>query len=892
LRPDARPAPLRPAARPTPALPAPASAESSLASAKDGAGEACCVTYWLNRLQNFSAEDRGDMFVTLNPPTAPAKDTIIQTMEYAHPQYTLEAIAAQSRVAAELQGRQGTWFAGAYLGYGFHEDGLTSGLRAAYRLGGVAPPWWSVPEGAPRAGVRHRPSAYELDELKASGATAAALVGVKASLDGAASARSGVDANGYVLAATLPDDVIESLPVFGLAVRGNDATSAATSTVAFSETDDDSSDAHKGDGVRRRRPAAIPALEPAAAAAAAASSSAPSSAAIGHDEAAPGAADDDSNSSAPSLGAARIGRLGRSGPGSTGSLALGPRGRRASLGTAPAARLIPHGDGGDPIVWHDPWRRGAVSSKSLRRAKGLSLAPVGPGGGGSTFGGFTDAAEESVPGSIRFYRAREWPAIDGAAKAAASSAASSGEGSGYTVLGAEAGAKPTTGRSDLASWAASLCSPAAWSASAVALTAYASAWPVMRVLRAGIVEGCVVLREPSGMSHLFGDALAPPDLRAEVHVHDPAFFFRVAAEADVGLARAYIAGHWSCDDLTALFRVFIANRDSSTSSFSSGKVWTATVGRLLNLASYTLFLDNSVAGSRANIHAHYDLCNALFETFLDPTTMAYSCGHFRVDGYDDVTGKPRFGGSLDDAQVRKLDCLIELARVRPEHTVLDVGCGWGGLAIRLAQTTGCRVVGITLSKEQKDWAEKRVAALGLEGRISFELIDYRDMAAAHPAGFDRIITVEMIEAVGFNYLGTFMGACGRLLKPDGIMVMQAITLPEPRYEEYKSSADFINTIIFPGGHCPCVTSLTTAMSRHSDMTLEHVRNHALHYAETLRVWRRAFNARLDRVKELGFDADFVRMWNYYLAYCEAGFETETLGLHTLVFAKPGASSSL
>ncbi|KAA0155142.1 hypothetical protein FNF27_07223 [Cafeteria roenbergensis] len=878
--------------------------ESSLESARAGASEACCVTYWLNRLQNFSAADRGDVFVTLNPPHPPRPDSVIQTMEYAHPQFTVEAIKAQGRVAAELQGRRGTWFAGAYLGYGFHEDGLTSGLRAAFRLGGVAPPWWRVPDGTPLAAAPHRPSAFELDAMDADARVAAVAracaVGVKASLDGAAAARglSGSEASaGYILASSASPDLVAELAVFGLHTSP-DAASAAASTVGMPEADDDSGSGSGSDamtstpsegggasvdsddsagrpaGLRRRR---------------------------GDDSvsaAGAGPFSGDASDAAADV-AARQGR--GSGRSSVASLRLGARRRCASLGPAPAARLVPCGPGGEPVVWEDPWRPGAVSTPEQRRAKGVTVAAVGAGGGGSSFGGFVDAAPESVPGTVRFYRARAWPAVEGAAAAAAASGAAAGEGGGYTVLGAEAGGKAAAplggtraaaaGR-EPAGWCDSLLSPTAWASAAWGLAAQASSWPVLSVLRAGIVEGCVVLREPSGHSHLFGDALAPAHLRSEVHVSDAAFFFRVAAEADVGLARAYIAGQWSCDDLAALFRVFIANRDSSKSSFSSGKVWTATLGRLLNLASYSLFLDNSLAGSRANIHAHYDLSNALFETFLDPTTMAYSCARFRVDGVDERTGRPRFAGSLDDAQVRKLDDLIELADVRAEHEVLDIGCGWGGLAIRLAQTRGCKVHGITLSSEQKAWAEKRVEALGLSDRITFQLVDYRDLAAARPAAFDRIITVEMIEAVGYNYLGTFMAACGRLLKPSGTMVMQAITMPEPRYEEYKSSADFINTIIFPGGHCPCVTSLTDAMSRNSDMTLEHVRNYALHYAETLRVWRRNFNARLDRVRALGFDAAFVRMWNYYLAYCEAGFDTQTLGLHALVFAKPAAKSAV
>lgn len=916
-------------------------AESSVASAKAGAKEACCITYWLNRLQNFSAEDHGDVFVTLNPPHAPAEGSVLRVMRYAHPQYTTEAIRAQGRVDSELQGRRGTWFAGAYLGYGFHEDGLTSGLRAAFRLGGLAPPWWHTAPGVPKALPAHRPSPYEAEAYGAAAArtvaaTGAAAVGVRASLDEAAAAR-GADRDagcGYVLAPERPDGAgAASIGVFGLRVResnaGDDSVSqGGLSTVALPEADP------LADGLRRRRvsreglalgdeaeepastdsqqrddedsstdsrpstEAVLPVPLPAQAAAAAPTAGTHGAAQPTAAAQAAGAPESEEPAS-PATGA--------SGPeaASTRSsgASLSPASSklpRAALGRAPPPRLIPMGPGGSFVEWHDPWRPGAASSQETRRGRGVAVEVVGAGGGGSCFGGFEDAAEEGVPGTIRFYRSKEWGLIH---DAATSADASKGKGGGYSSLLAVKGPERTGGRAvavgpaTLDSEAAARsgtaaprgwCSLSGWGGALAGAANWAAAAPVLALLRDGIKEGCVVLRTPAGMMHLFGNALAPAEMRAEIHVRDESFFFRVAAEADVGLARAYIAGQWACDDLAALFRIFIANRDRSGSGFASGALWTATVGRLLNVASYSLFLDNTIAGSRANIHAHYDLSNALFETFLDPTTMAYSCGRFRVDGVDAATGKPRFGGSLDEAQVRKLDELIRLADVRPGQRLLDIGCGWGGLAIRLAQTRGCSVVGITLSTEQKQWAEKRVRALGLEERVSFELVDYRTFAKDNAGQFDRIITVEMVEAVGHSHLGEFMGACGRLLKPSGLMVMQAITMPEPRYEEYKRSADFINTIIFPGGHCPCVTSLSEAMARCSDMTLEHVQNHALHYAETLRVWQRNFNAHLDRVHELGFDAAFVRMWNYYLAYCEAGFETQTLGLHALLFAKPAA----
>jgi cyclopropane-fatty-acyl-phospholipid synthase len=225
--------------------------------------------------------------------------------------------------------------------------------------------------------------------------------------------------------------------------------------------------------------------------------------------------------------------------------------------------------------------------------------------------------------------------------------------------------------------------------------------------------------------------------------------------------------------------------------------------------------------------------------------------------------------------------------VQRTDRVLDLGFGWGGLSIRLAETVGCRVHGITLSREQHDLALERVRARGLAHLITFEIVDYRDFAAAHPGEFDRIISVEMVEAVGHNYFPAFMGALDRLLAPGGVVVLQAITMPEARYPEYIKTCDFINTIIFPGGCCPSLAALLDAMAKKTGLTLHAHDQFNLHYGETLRRWRANFNAALGAVvRPLGFDAQFIRTWNYYLTYCEAGFSTQTLGLVVLTFVRP------
>lgn len=267
----------------------------------------------------------------------------------------------------------------------------------------------------------------------------------------------------------------------------------------------------------------------------------------------------------------------------------------------------------------------------------------------------------------------------------------------------------------------------------------------------------------------------------------------------------------------------------------------------------------------------------------------YSCGLFKTELITSPSGSPLlvFNDSLEEAQLRKVDALLSrLEPLGPQQTLLDIGFGWGGICIRAAEKYGCKVYGITLSTEQKAMAEEKVRAKGLEHLINFELVDYR-LFAKTGAQFDRIVSCEMIEAVGHNHFNDFFESINSLLKLDGIFVMQAITMPDARYPVYHKSADFLNTIIFPGGCCPSLSALLNAMALRSTLHLENAVNMNLHYAHTLRLWRQRFNDNERKIRQLGFDDAFIRLWNMYLCQCEAGFEAQVINLQILTFSRPG-----
>ncbi|MCP3954015.1 MAG: class I SAM-dependent methyltransferase [Desulfobacterales bacterium] len=381
-------------------------------------------------------------------------------------------------------------------------------------------------------------------------------------------------------------------------------------------------------------------------------------------------------------------------------------------------------------------------------------------------------------------------------------------------------------------------------------------------LCANIHAGAVVFVLPDGKTYPFGPG--PRATAPRVVVNTYRFFTKVFTSGDIGLGEAYMAGEWRCDDLPGFIRLLIVNREV----FADGNPFSAVVARIVNRGRH-LLNKNTIPGSRRNVHRHYDLDSHLFELFLDES-MTYSCGLFDCP---DV--------SLDQAQVNKLHTIIGKAGVGKDDHLLEIGCGWGGFALEAVRMTGCRVTGITVSEKQFDFARRRVAAGGHANRIDIRLCDYRQLQGQ----FDRIISIEMLEAVGHAYLGTFFKCCDRLLKPGGKVVIQTITIPDQHYARYRREADWIQKYIFPGACIPSLTALCTAMTGHSQLVVEHIENIGLHYAKTLRAWRRRFRQNRKQVFAMGFDRRFVRKWDYYLSLCEAGFAEKALGDLQMVLAR-------
>jgi cyclopropane-fatty-acyl-phospholipid synthase len=346
------------------------------------------------------------------------------------------------------------------------------------------------------------------------------------------------------------------------------------------------------------------------------------------------------------------------------------------------------------------------------------------------------------------------------------------------------------------------------------------------------------------------------------------FFRRLVWSGDVGFGDSYMFGEWTCDRLAALLTRLAATTRMDDHSPSG----LTRLGRIANRIRH-LGRPHTRRGSRRNIEAHYDLSNEFYRLFLDET-LAYSCACYQNDG-----------DTLDQAQRNKYARMIERADVRPGDHLLEIGSGWGGLALEAVRQTGCRVTTLTLSGEQKRLADERIRAAGLQDRIEVRLQDYRDVRGA----FDAIVSVEMLEAVGHDQIPEFFAVCDRVLKPGGRLAVQVITIPDARYERYRRGCDWIQKRIFPGGHLPSAGALREAMARASRFRMEKVEDIGPHYARTLAEWRNRFLRRLPEVRALGFDENFIRMWAYYLAYCEAGFATGQIQDLQFVCARPGES---
>jgi len=381
-----------------------------------------------------------------------------------------------------------------------------------------------------------------------------------------------------------------------------------------------------------------------------------------------------------------------------------------------------------------------------------------------------------------------------------------------------------------------------------------------------IQTGSLTIVLPDGSKNVYGTPAASPS--ATLHVKDYTFYRRILLDGDIGLGEAYMYGQWDTPDLTGLISFLIANREA----FQNGEFSSSRFKWMSSRLSH-LMRSNTKRRSKRNIGAHYDLSNDFFQLFLDPT-MLYSAAVFTSPDE-----------ALENAQRNKMKALIDKARIESHHHVLEIGCGWGGLAIEMAKTIGCRVTGITISEEQFQFARERVRREGLQDRINIEFCDYRDVKGT----YDRVVSVEMLEAVGHEHFGTYFATIDNVLKPDGVAVLQVITMPHVRYNAYRKSVDWIQKHIFPGGHLPSVEALSEAMSHNSRLFIQKAENIGIHYAATLRHWNDRLASQKDKLTAMGYDEVFYRTWQYYFCYCEAAFATRTLDNHHLVLTRSGKS---
>jgi cyclopropane-fatty-acyl-phospholipid synthase len=364
-------------------------------------------------------------------------------------------------------------------------------------------------------------------------------------------------------------------------------------------------------------------------------------------------------------------------------------------------------------------------------------------------------------------------------------------------------------------------------------------------------------------SVLLGTADGPDPLHVTLTVHDADFYRQVALHGSVGAGESYMDGQWSSDDLVGLVRLLVRNRD----------LLDGMEGGLARLGGWALrawhaLRRNTRSGSRRNIAAHYDLGNSLFRLFLD-NEMMYSSAMFAP------------GDTLDQASLRKLDRICAKLQLQPTDHLLEIGTGWGGMALHAARRYSCRVTTTTISREQHALATERVARAGLADRVTVLLEDYRELRGRH----DKLVSIEMIEAIGHQYLDTYFARCAALLEPRGLALVQAITIEDHRYAQALRSVDFIKRHVFPGSFIPCVSAMTDSAARAGRLRLLNLEDFGPSYAETLRHWRLRFLGRLDAVRALGYDERFVRMWEFYLCYCEGGFLERSISDVQLLLAR-------
>jgi cyclopropane-fatty-acyl-phospholipid synthase len=383
-------------------------------------------------------------------------------------------------------------------------------------------------------------------------------------------------------------------------------------------------------------------------------------------------------------------------------------------------------------------------------------------------------------------------------------------------------------------------------------------------LLSGLEHGTMTVID-GGKSWSFGEDSDACPLQATVWIHDERFYTQVLLGGSIGAGEAYMVGYWSADDLTRTIRIILLNREVFAGLDGGWARLTRPLHEILHFLRR-----NTEEGSRLNIAAHYDLGNDFYELFLDET-LTYSCGIFE-----------QAETSLKDASLAKYERICRKLELSPRDHVLEVGTGWGGFAIHAASRYGCRITTTTISRSQYDLARQRVQAAGLQDRVKILFKDYRGLEGS----YDKLVSIEMIEAVGHRYLGTFLRCCSDRLKPEAMILLQAITIADHVFQAHKRSVDFIKRYIFPGGCIPSVSAICASMAAETDLRLFHLEDLTPHYVTTLREWRSRFLANGDQVLGLGYSETFLRMWEFYLCYCEAGFAERYLGDVQMLLTKP------
>ena len=379
-----------------------------------------------------------------------------------------------------------------------------------------------------------------------------------------------------------------------------------------------------------------------------------------------------------------------------------------------------------------------------------------------------------------------------------------------------------------------------------------------------IEHGEIILSEEDHQSR-YGQRTPRCPLSVKINIYDPRFYPEVAFGGSIGAGEAYMAGYWHASDLTALIRIFLCNR-KVLDGMDGGLAWfTIPLQKLLHRLNR-----NTVNGSQKNIATHYDFGNDFFASFLDETMM-YSNAIFT---------NPTM--TLHEAQLTRLQHICKKLDLKPTDHVLEIGTGWGGFAIYAAKHYGCRITTTTISRAQYDLACERIADAGLSDRVTVLLQDYRDLTGQ----YDKLVSIEMIEAVGNEYYEAYFAKCSELLKPEGMMLLQAITIADQQYETAKRSVDFIQRHIFPGSCIPSVAAMSHAIARATDMRIFHLEDIGSHYATTLRVWRHNLHTNWSKIRALGYSDEIFRMWEFYFCYCEGGFTERVIGNVHMLLTKP------